>query len=120
MVLYLSDVQTGGGGFTVWPGSHLVLRGHFQTLGTDLRKESFDKALAQVHRTTPPYEISGSVGTVIFWHHRLAHTSGVNTSRTVRHATLCDFRGAQFSPESDAQPNHFWEGWSSEIQKELV
>ncbi len=112
VVLYLSHVVSRGGGFTVWPASHHIMAKHQATLGSDDRLPSFGAALAQVQATIQPVELSGSTGTVVFWHHRLVHAAGINTRNTVRHATLCDFKNTQFLAAADRPAEDLWATWS--------
>ena len=99
--MYLSDVLPQGGGFTVWPGSHHVMAKHHGSLGGDDRLPTFDLAVAGVEASTQPVEAIGPTGTVVFWHQRIVHTAGINTRKTVRHATLCDFKNEQFLSAAD-------------------
>lgn len=115
VVLYLSDVRPHGGGFTVWPGSHDVMAKHHGSLGGEDRLPSFDDALAGVGAEIRPFEVSGPAGTVVFWHHRLVHTAGINTRNTVRHATLCDFKNEQFVAAADRPSADMWSTWSPRV-----
>ena len=117
MVLYLSDVLPQGGGFTVWPGSHRVIAKHHATLGGEDRLPSFYDALEDVQARIRPVELSGPAGTVVFRHHRIVHTAGINTRDTVRHATLCDFKNAQFPAAADRPDGDMWSGWSPQIRQ---
>jgi len=112
VVLYLSDVSPRGGGFTVWPGSHHVMAKHHGSLGDKDRLSTFDHAVVSVQTSTQPFEVVGPTGTVVFWHQRLVHTAGTNTSKTVRHATLCDFKNERFLSAADYATADPWETWS--------
>lgn len=115
VVLYLSDVLPHGGGFTVWPGTHHVMAEHHGSLGGEDRAPSFDQALAGVQAQIHPFEVSGPAGTVVFWHQRLVHTAGINTRKTVRHATLCDFKNEQFLAAADQPSADMWSTWSPRV-----
>jgi len=117
VVLYLSDVLPQGGGFTVWPASHDFMAKHQGTLGGDDRHETFDAALAEVQASTRPVEITGPIGTLILWHQRLVHTAGINTRRTVRHATLCDFKNQAFLAAADGKADDLWQTWSARTRQ---
>ena len=117
VVLYLSDVLPQGGGFTVWPGSHRIIAKHHATLGGENRLPSFGDALADVQARIRPVELSGPAGMVVFWHHRIVHTAGINTRDTVRHATLCDFKNADFLAAADRPDVDMWFGWSPQITR---
>jgi ectoine hydroxylase-related dioxygenase (phytanoyl-CoA dioxygenase family) len=116
VVLYLSDVLPHGGGFTVWPRSHHLMHKRHRTLGGTERRRTFDRTLKRVEATSP-VEITGPVGTVIFWHQRLVHTAGINTRRTVRHATLCDFKNEEFLGAAQTTPTDLWETWSHRVRQ---
>jgi hypothetical protein len=117
VVLYLSDVLPHGGGFTVWPGSHLEMMHHHASVGGEDRLASFDEALKRIEAKTRPVEITGPAGTVIFWHQRLVHTAGINTSQAVRHATLCDFKNERFLAIAEQPLSDPWATWSARIRE---
>ena len=118
VVLYLSDVSPRGGGFTVWPGSHNVMAKHHGSLGGEDRLPTFDSAVAGVQASTQPVEVVGPSGTVVFWHQRIVHTAGINTRKTVRHATLCDFKNERFLSAAEcATADHPWETWSPRVRQ---
>lgn len=115
---YLEEVAPHGGGFTVWPGSHLRLHEQFAFNGCT--HPPVPELMAEVERLRSeiqPWEIPGRRGTVIFWHHRLMHTYGFNRTKRVRQAILGDFAQTtpwappDFSPSSDP-----WDGWSERIR----
>jgi hypothetical protein len=116
VVLYLSDVLPGGGGFTVWPGSHHEIARHHATLGGEDRLPTYEAALQEIQRSTKPAELTGPAGTAVFWHQRLVHTAGINTRRTVRHATLCDFKNATFLAAADSVDRSLWSTWSPRVK----
>jgi ectoine hydroxylase-related dioxygenase (phytanoyl-CoA dioxygenase family) len=118
VVLYLSDVSPGGGGFTVWPGSHHVMAKHHGSLGDKDRLPTFDHAVDSVGASTQPVEVSGPTGTVVFWHQRIVHTAGINTSKTVRHATLCDFKNERFLAAAECAAADPWETWSPRVRQQ--
>jgi hypothetical protein len=117
VVLYLSDVLPDGGGFTVWPGSHYEIARHHGSLGGEDRLATFEAAVKEVQRSTKPVEVTGPAGTVVFWHQRLVHTAGINTRRTVRHATLCDFKNEQFLAAADRPNSDMWSTWSPRVRQ---
>ena len=49
---------------------------------------------------------------MVFWHHRLAHMAGHNTSDNLRQAILYDFKKVDFdyTQELPPQPN-MWVDW---------
>jgi hypothetical protein len=117
VVLYLSDVLPGGGGFTVWPGSHHEIARQHLTLGGEDRRPTYEAALTEIEGSIKPVEVTGPAGTVVFWHQRLVHTAGINTRRTVRHATLCDFKNATFLAAADSLAGDLWSTWSPRVRE---
>lgn len=93
--IYLNDIEDGGGGFTVFPGSHRLAAEYFEThslespgwTGTlpamDESGDGWDYAHT-LDEQLLPYEISGSAGTVILFHNKLLHGNGVNHRPTPR------------------------------------
>ena len=66
--------------------------------------------MAALSAERPPVEITGEAGTVVFWHHRMAHAPSPNTAGRVRLAVLHDFvsRAADDRPP---RPGELWRGW---------
>ena len=100
MVL-IDDVIPHGGGFTVWPGSHLRLHTYWETIVSahwkEDAKESFAEEQADILNTVEPIEFCGQAGDVVFWHPRLLHSAGVNKSvelgdPRIRYVVPCDFQ----------------------------
>ena len=115
VIMYLSDVVPGGGGFTLWAGSHRIMHyafgGHasWDLVDHDARRPLQKRASRECENV----EISGPVGTTIFWHHRLLHTPSVNSTRQVRHALVADFVQSDWEARRD-EPFHpdMWDGWA--------
>ena len=78
---------------------------------------TFDSAVAGVQASTQPVEVIGPLGTVVFWHQRMVHTAGINTRKTVRHATLCDFKNERFLSAADCATSDLWETWSPRVRQ---
>lgn len=100
MVL-IDDIFPHGGGFTVWPGSHIRLHRFWRTIVSahwkDDEKESFAEEQANILNTVTPTEFVGNAGDVVFWHPRLLHSAGINRSADlgeprVRYVVPCDFQ----------------------------
>ena len=96
-VVYLADTPPGAGGITVVPGSHVSgyhafeHEYHFEPRDA---KESYNGSKADLELT--PVETTGEAGSVVFYHHRLLHSFGINRSGfseqpVIRQAALCDF-----------------------------
>jgi Phytanoyl-CoA dioxygenase (PhyH) len=109
---YLTNVGAGGGGFTVWPGSHLAMRSGFTHEAGPVWEPTYHRELYGYALRNAPVEIVGSPGTVIFWHHRLAHAAGFNRSSKIRLALLADFHSTDIGQlESIPAGNDPWAYW---------
>lgn len=79
MVL-VHEIHSHSGGFTLWPGSHLRLHPHWDTVHggviSDDRREGFREARDAVLRDITPLEFTGHAGDVVFWHPRTLHSAG--------------------------------------------
>ena len=108
------------GGFTVWPGSHLRLHPHWDTVhgGTIAsdKGEGYRQERDAILREVTPVELTGEAGDVVFWHPRLLHSAGINHSAEwanplVRLIVPCDYQPAdrtffddlEFGPGPDYQ-----------------
>jgi hypothetical protein len=105
--VYFDTVQPGGGGFTVWPGSHLVLSEYFED-HTYEEYVSEQDVLSELDLGAP-FEISGQAGDLVLWHHNLVHAAGPNVSDRIRMASIGRFliddpieeMGEEFMAEGD-------------------
>lgn len=115
---YLAEVEEGGGGFHVWPGSHLLMRQHFKTVAGSGWTDDYHRRLYQMAKFKPAVEIVAPRGSVIFWHHRLAHAAGINRSNAIRHAVLGDFRPGDYERiHSLPVSSDPWEHWSEMLHQ---
>lgn len=121
-VVYFDDVVEGGGGFTVWPGSHWIAADYFSEhalnapgYGGSLPAIDDDGGWDSDHTIDDQLrsrELNYDAGTIILWHNKLYHTSGVNQSENVRMAGIMRFsRNDQEQIYEDAadQPLKYWE-----------
>lgn len=118
-----SEIAPRSGAFTLWPGSHLLLHPHWDTVHGSVmsaaRGDGFRKARDAVLRNITPVEFTGSAGDVVFWHPRMLHSAGVNYSAdagrspTVRLAIPCDYGRAGFSyfDEDEFGPGEKYQWW---------
>jgi len=95
--VYFQDIEPRGGGFTVWPGSHEIVSEYFSNNSYSDYIESM--GVLNDLKIGPPFEISGSAGTLILWHPALAHAGSKNISPNIR------FSGIQ-RLSTDMTPNH--------------
>ncbi len=110
-VSYLDKVVVGGGGFRVWPGSHLWFSNIFES---KYKTEPFNRyqEAKSFFETQPSLECTGDAGDVVFWHHRLAHMAGPNISPNLRLAVLYDFKVLSFDYTQEVPPQpDFWQAW---------
>lgn len=117
-----ADMPTGSGGFTVWPGSHRRLHKAWDTCfgsamtGANVAAyaENRDAILAD----TVPVETHGRPGDVIFWHHRLLHSAGINRTAATRSPRVrvivpCDYQagGKSFYDDEVYGPGATYQWW---------
>ena len=112
-IVYLSDVEPGGGGFHVWPGSHLVLRHLYpREAGSAPDMSKYWTRLYNCAFQTPAVEIAAPAGTAIFWHHRLAHAAGINRSKDVRQVFIAGYPSLDINYRETLEvPDDPWEHW---------
>jgi Phytanoyl-CoA dioxygenase (PhyH) len=107
---YLDEIVPGGGGFTVWPGSHHLLYPEFRASLAYQPGPGLEARLASVNREEG-LEIHAPAGTVILWHHRLAHAPGRNRTHLVRPAVLCDLKRRDYEETQAQPPLSPWDRW---------
>lgn len=114
-IIYLSDVARNGGAFTVWPGSHRIMRHAFEGKASWKIADTHDALIARVNAEINPVELTGKAGTAIFWHHRLAHTPTTNRTKNVRHALIADFIQNDWESKADLpHEDDMWADWPLE------
>lgn len=119
-MVIVGEVPPQCGGFTVWPGSHLIVHPFSDTVhgpvGPD-HSEAYAQARDDVLRKVTPVELSGQAGDVIFWHPRLMHSGGINRSASLERPVLrlivpCDYQRDGFTFFDDLVdgpgPSHQW------------
>ena len=113
-VLYLDEVMPGGGGFHVWPGSHLAIALAHPSYHADDPTADCVRIVHRIQQEMGPVEITGPAGALILWHQRLVHAAGLNRSRRVRQAMLCDFSRVTL-PGFQDQPHggNLWAHWAA-------
>lgn len=117
-VVYLDRVRPRGGGFTVWPGSHLTAAEYFEDHpleggrgGMPAVSESGWEYDRKHHNQFDPHEVTGDAGTVTLVHYKLEHTGGVNLSQSVRLAALRRFRRADADEDKRDAASNIWKYW---------
>ena len=112
--LYLDHVGPQSGAFTVWPGSHIPL---WDLSIEDVNfvppsKDEYEAVREDIEARVQPLEFAGEVGDVILVHPFLLHSTGINTSKRIRHATILDFNRVWPSPTGGGEGgrrNLMWE-----------
>lgn len=88
---YLDDVQPRNGGFTIYPGSHRIMYAQHRFGANWSPRATFADAQTEVAQTIEPLEIVAPQGSVVFWHGRAVHSSGIHTGADIRWAVFADF-----------------------------
>ena len=119
-MVIVDEIPPQCGGFTVWPGSHLIVHNFSDTVYGPINPnhaEAYAQARDDVLRKTTPVELSGQAGDVIFWHPHLMHSGGINRSANRDHPVLrlivpCDYQRDGFTFFDDLVegpgPCHQW------------
>ena len=117
VVGYIDDVGPGGGGFTVWSGSHRTFFGDFRTRYTFNPNKNYQGDREKVLKQSS-VECHGRAGDVVFWHHRIGHTAPPNRTGRIRQAVLYDFRKVDLAEYQDRRPTkNMWYDWSEELRR---
>lgn len=128
----INDVPPDGGAFKVWPESHRRLYPTFQLSydqpripyyehlpsykGIAHTQEYLDQIQA-LEADTQAVDCHGSIGDVVFWHHRTAHMAGHNYSDVIRQAVLFDFSKTDLDEARTRPPeDDMWLDWSDELR----
>ncbi|MDP6117192.1 MAG: phytanoyl-CoA dioxygenase family protein [Planctomycetota bacterium] len=101
--IYVDEVVHRGGGFTVWPGSHIRACEHFKDHSLLSIKGGVGMDLGDCT------EITGPAGTVCFWHGRLFHTGSPNCSDRIRMALIARLSRKDMSDILFEEPDDLWE-----------
>ena len=107
--VYLDDVPPRNGGFTLYPGSHRIMHGAHETEANWSPRPSYREAIRKVAQQIRPVEFTAVAGTVIFWHGRMVHSSGIHTGNHIRWAVFADFsqNRATLSPDEHRSCGQF-------------
>ena len=99
-MVIVDEIPPQCGGFTVWPGSHLIVHAHTDTIHGPIGPkyaEAYAQDRDEILRKVTPLELSGKAGDVIFWHPQLMHSGGINRSAEREHPVVrlivpCDYQ----------------------------
>ncbi|MCZ6633198.1 MAG: phytanoyl-CoA dioxygenase family protein [bacterium] len=107
----ISDIKPRGGGFTVWPGTHLRVAEYFKThsllTGWDINRNE----IPELADLPEPVECAGPPGTVVFWHHYMLHRAGINCQRDIRMAFVSRFNFKNLRQIQFDLPHDLWGQW---------
>ena len=110
-VAYVDDVDEDGGGFNVWPGSHIPFYRTFQSAYGNEQSPEHKRVRARIN-DEPRVDCWGKAGDVVFWHHRLGHSAGHNRTARIRQAVLYDFKRTDLGEKAlDAPYENMWQDW---------
>lgn len=125
---YIDDLPPGGGGLTLWPGSHRRIWDYREALHRNAPPPESGKwdaytspPLLDIKSDTRPIETAGPIGSVVLWHANLLHTAGQNTlPDVIRQATIHAFAKTPESLPDDVvmrDPHgDLWRDWSDEVR----
>ena len=102
----------------VWPGSHRdVYTSHEKRFDFSARAKFLN--VFRQHNVKAPFELTGSAGDVLFFHHRLFHSGSNNFGDTIRFGILNDFIPSNFDEIRGGTPTaeNMWDYWSPAVQK---
>lgn len=106
ITMNLNDVVHRSGGFTVWPGTHLMAAKYFKTHSILNGIEAYTKPLPQ------PVEIFGPAGTTCFWHHYMMYSASKNCGSKIRMATVSRLRWQDTHDIMFETPDNMWQYWN--------
>jgi hypothetical protein len=105
--VFLSDVPgTDGGNFTVWPGSHRLLEGHFRQHGTGTIANGLPPLALP-----PPRPLTGRAGDVVLAHYALAHAAAANLSPHIRYAVFFRLYHTEHDAADTRPLTQLWSQW---------
>jgi hypothetical protein len=101
--IYVDEVVHRGGGFTVWPGSHIKAADYFKDHSLLSIQGGVGEDIGDCK------EITGPAGTVCFWHGRMFHTGSPNSSERIRMALIARLSLKDMSDILFEEPDDIWE-----------
>lgn len=115
-MVYLDDVDPGGAGLYVWPGSHIEVYDQFESRLAHRPRPGFHVEYSRINLQAP-VELTGKRGDVVFCHHRLLHCGSNNFRNRVRFGVLLDFIHPDHAALCDEPPGDaMWDYWSDAIR----
>lgn len=127
--IYFNDVIPGGGGFTVYPGSHHIAATYFEEHSLpspgwtgylpaidDRGGWDYNRRLGHQLRDV---EIVGPPGTVILYHNKLLHKAGFNQRDRARMAGITRYTHEQGDEIAQDAATNLWRYWPGMQEIEL-
>ena len=107
-VVYLHDLpDVNAGNFTVWPGSHWMIRDYFDRNGPQALKDG----MPCLDYERDPVVITGKQGDVVLCHHLLVHGPSPNTSANIRYAAIFRIRHRDLDTVGHDALTDMWREW---------
>jgi hypothetical protein len=116
----LDTVEPKGGGYTVWPGSHLM---HHQVfLNRDVKTSPISMFGPSPWPTGTGVEVTGEAGDLVVIHPWLLHTVGHNITERVRMILLTGWRRVSIKQDYDNVGPDLWWYWDGmkSIEQDLL
>ncbi len=108
VTMYLSHQHPRGGGFTVWPGTHLQSAEYFKTHAMLSVKGG---NVREVYDMPDPVEITGPPGTACLWHGGTVHSASKNCRPEIRFCTITRLNHVDNSDILFEFPDDHWTYW---------
>ena len=108
VTMYLSHQHPTGGGFTVWPGTHLQSAEYFKTHAMLSVKGG---NVRDVYELPEPVEVTGPPGTVCLWHGGTVHSASKSCRPDIRFCMITRLNHIQNSDILFEFPDDPWAYW---------
>ena len=116
-MIYLDHVEARGGGFVVWPGSHIPAMRLFHEHADDLSGVT-PESTGNIDLPSGPKIVSGPAGTVCLWHGNLVHNLSENGSNRIRLALIIRMRRFDWDETRNDFSGDIWKYWEGIISNE--
>lgn len=106
--VYVEDIDSRGGCFTYWPGSHIKAAEYFRShsllsVPGGSSKRGFDIGEG--------VEFTGRAGDVCLWHGQMFHSGSRNVNRNIRMALIGRFSRKDANDIRFETPDDMWQYW---------
>lgn len=115
-VTYLSQVETRGGAFIYWPGSHRIAWSYYRRQPQDFLGEgerSYNEVYERIAERVPtaPIEFLGAPGDVLLVHALILHSASINKRSEARLALFGRWGVAARLARRHRFQDDLWAGW---------